>query len=141
MESAVEYLTDDPVRPDLERDDYISEMAPSLSPPIDDDEVDDDKSTASVRQKSHPVNVSELIWSTQDGTSHARGEFSYFIDDIPIKRDILRDVDLEELVDLEYVTEGSSSHIFSAIWRDEPVIVKVSFLHFFCDDPIENMSN
>lgn len=99
----------------------------------DAEEVEEDQSTASCRQQSHPVNINELRWSTEEGRALGRGEFSFFIDDLPIKRDISRDVDLEELVDLEYVTEGSSSHIFSAIWRDEQVIVKVMLIHLTVD--------
>lgn len=128
MDGAVEYFIDDPGDTYRKSGDSTRELSPALSYTNDDEEVDEDQSTASVRMKSHPVNVRELKWSTQDGTSHARGEFSYFIDDLPVKRDISRDVDLEELVDLEYVTEGSSSHIFSAIWREEQVIVKVRHL-------------
>jgi hypothetical protein len=82
-------------------------------------------SVLSCKEKSHPVDVDQLRRSIKEGRSHARGEFSFFIDDLPIKRDVNRNVDLEELVDLEYITEGSSSHIFSAVWQDQPVIVKV----------------
>lgn len=85
----------------------------------------DEYSTSSCKEKSHPVDVDQLRRSIKEGRSHARGEFAFFIDDLPIKRDVNRNVDLEELVDLEYITEGSSSHIFSAVWQDQPVIVKV----------------
>jgi hypothetical protein len=90
-------------------------------------EHDDDNEITSLscKEKSHPVDVDQLRRSIKEGRSHARGEFSFFIDDLPIKREVNRDVDLEELVDLEYITEGSSSHIFSAVWQDQPVIVKV----------------
>ena len=86
---------------------------------------DDDSPSRSLKQVPKPFDDTKLDRDRDDGASHPVAEFSYYIEDLPIKRNILRDVDLEELVDLEYVTEGSSSHVFSALWMDEQVIVKV----------------
>lgn len=65
-------------------------------------------------------------WIDKDGNGHTVKDFSFYIDDLPVKREIDRDVDVDELMDVEYLTDGSSSTIFSARWRDDEVIVKVS---------------
>ena len=51
--------------------------------------------------------------------------FDYHITDLPLLRDINRRVDLNEMVALEYVTGGSHSQIYSAMWHGQSVIVKV----------------
>ena len=76
--------------------------------------------------EEHAVDVDEIRKSIREGSSHARGSFSYLIDDLPIKHRISRDVDLDEMTELDYVTEGSHSHIFCANWHGEQVIIKVS---------------
>lgn len=111
---------------DMELDDRVSKLEPSvqrvLSQRYEKGFVKLElQAYASAKLQS--LGTAELSVSAEEAS---RDEFGYFIDDLPIKRDIMREVDLEELADLEYVTEGSSSHIFSASWRDEPVIVKVS---------------
>ena len=51
--------------------------------------------------------------------------FDYHITDLPLLRDINRRVDLNVMVALEYVTGGSHSQIYSAMWHGQSVIVKV----------------
>lgn len=53
--------------------------------------------------------------------------FDYHITDLPLLRDINRRVDLNEMVALEYVTGGSHSQIYSAMWHGQSVIVKVRY--------------
>ena len=102
--------------------DSVSDFGPHR---FDDDYFDHDNSSPPLRHSPRPFDVLEMEEPTEEHASHPGLEFSFFIEDLPIRRNIIRDVDLEELVNLEYVTEGSSSHIFSAIWEDEQVIVKV----------------
>jgi serine/threonine protein kinase len=87
--------------------------------------VEDPESSIARAQESHPVDEADLMRSVRDGKSHARGNFSYHIDDMPVLRRINRQVDLDEMVNLEYVTEGCHSHIFSATWKGLPVIIKM----------------
>lgn len=51
--------------------------------------------------------------------------FDFNIVNLPLLRDINRRVDLNEMVALEYVTGGSHSQIYSAMWHGQSVIVKV----------------
>lgn len=51
--------------------------------------------------------------------------FDFNIINLPLLRDINRRVDLNEMVALEYVTGGSHSQIYSAMWHGQSVIVKV----------------
>jgi hypothetical protein len=45
--------------------------------------------------------------------------------DLPLLRDIDRKVDLNDVVGLEYLSTGSNSQIYSAVWNNQRVIVKV----------------
>ena len=109
---------------DIQLDDRVSKLAPSVQ------RVLSQRYDKSVLKLESFVSTKLPILETDKSSSSIEeqscDEYGYFIDDLPIKKNILREVDLEELVDLEYITEGSSSHIFSASWRDEEVIVKVS---------------
>ena len=61
------------------------------------------------------------------GTFHTTGDFGFDISTLAIRTPIETDVNSDEFTDMEYLTEGSNSHIFSAKWRGQIVIVKVSF--------------
>ena len=51
--------------------------------------------------------------------------FDFSIIDLPLLRNINRRVDLNEMVSLEYVTGGSHSQVYSAMWNNQSVVVKV----------------
>ena len=88
--------------------------------------IDEDPESSIARlQENHPMDTKELMKSIRDGKSHARGHFSHHIDDLPVLRNLNGMVDLDEMKDLEYLTEGSHSHIFSAHWKGQPVIIKM----------------
>ena len=89
-------------------------------------ESDKTASTYTSKLDSDKVDVDDMQWITHEERGLIEKDFSFYIDDLPIKRDIDRDVDVDELTDLEFLTDGSSSNIFSARWRDEEVIVKVN---------------
>ena len=101
---------------------YFYSMKDDQSCSMDDDRYD---GSIAQHQENHPVDVDELKKSIKEGNSHARGGFSYFIDHLPIRSHINRNVDLDEMLDLEFLTEGSHSHVFSATWKSKPVIIKV----------------
>jgi len=56
---------------------------------------------------------------------HCSGDFGFDINALMIQRPIETNVDSDEFTDMEYLTEGSNSHIFSARWRGQVVIVKM----------------
>jgi len=56
---------------------------------------------------------------------HCSGDFGFDINALTIQRPIETNVDSDEFTDMEYLTEGSNSHIFSARWRGQVVIVKM----------------
>ena len=62
------------------------------------------------------------------GTFHTTGEFGFDISTLAIRTPIETDVNSDEFTDMEYLTEGSNSHIFSAKWRGQIVIVKVKLV-------------
>jgi hypothetical protein len=90
-------------------------------------ESDKTASTFTSKLDSDKVDKNDTPWITQEGREDMVKDFNFDIDDLPIKREIDRDVDVDELMDLEYITDGSSSNIFSARWRNEDVIVKVNY--------------
>ena len=92
---------------------------------IDDGTVAIDGEKSLVRAEIHPVNVEELSQSVRSGLSHSRGDFSYSFDKLALKTIIPRNLTLTDLESLEYLTAGSNSHVFSAIWKNQPVIVKI----------------
>ena len=51
--------------------------------------------------------------------------FDFNIVNLPLLRDINRRVDLNEMVSLEYIAGGSHSQVYSAMWNNQSVIVKV----------------
>jgi hypothetical protein len=59
---------------------------------------------------------------------HTSGDFGYDIARLPTRIPIETKVNSDEFTDMEYITEGSNSHIFSAKWRGQWVIVKVCHL-------------
>ena len=56
---------------------------------------------------------------------YGSGQFDFLSGSLPILRRIDRNVNLEEMSNVKFVCPGSNSHIFSAIWRNQSVIVKV----------------
>lgn len=54
-------------------------------------------------------------------------QFNFVPKALPILRDIDRNVNLEEMTNVKFVCPGSNSHIFSATWRNQNVIVKVKY--------------
>jgi serine/threonine protein kinase len=75
--------------------------------------------------KSHPVDLAGLEKSIREGSQHSRGDYSFKISRLEIRRHINRQVDLNDFTNMAYLTEGSNSHIFSAMWNNQPVIVKM----------------
>lgn len=57
--------------------------------------------------------------------------FDFNIIELPLLRNINRRVDLNEMVSLEYVTDGSHSQVYSAVWNNQPVVVKVKNILIF----------
>jgi len=51
--------------------------------------------------------------------------FAFKFQKIPVQHIIDRDIDIESFNDLRFMTHGSSSYIFTAIWKNQPVIVKM----------------
>jgi hypothetical protein len=54
--------------------------------------------------------------------------FDFDIAELPILRDIDRRVDLNNVIGLEYLSSGSNSQIYSAVYNNQRVIVKVLFI-------------
>lgn len=54
-------------------------------------------------------------------------QFSFIADSLSLRRNVNRHIDLEEMQNVKYMCAGSNSHIFSATWKDKPVIVKVTW--------------
>ena len=81
-------------------------------------------------QESHDVDVDALNASVQDGTTHAIGVFGFDIDHLEIKRDISLEAELNLITDLEFMAEGSNSHVFAGMKDNQPVVVKVSKKYF-----------
>ena len=57
--------------------------------------------------------------------------FDFNIIELSLLRNINRRVDLNEMVSLEYVTDGSHSQVYSAVWNNQQVIVKVIHVVFY----------
>ena len=55
-------------------------------------------------------------------------QFDILPKSLPTLQRIDRNVNLDEITNVEFVCRGSNSHIFSATWRDQNVIVKVKYL-------------
>jgi hypothetical protein len=53
------------------------------------------------------------------------GNFDFPIRDLPIKRNIPRNVSMNEFKNILYLATGSSSNIYSAVWDGQLVIIKV----------------
>lgn len=53
------------------------------------------------------------------------GEFGFDINELVVHSTVDTNVSSEEFSDMEFITEGSNSHIFSAMWRGQLVIVKM----------------
>lgn len=75
------------------------------------DESGDENQPSSCHQKS------QIIYGS--------GQFDVLPRSLPILRRIDRNVNLEEMTNVKFVCPGSNSHIFSATWRNQNVIVKV----------------
>ena len=71
-----------------------------------------------VNQPSSCPQRTQIIYGT--------GQFDFLHRSLPILRRIDRNVNLEEMSNVKFVCPGSNSHIFSAIWRNQSVIVKVT---------------
>ena len=67
--------------------------------------------------------------------------FDFNIIDLSLLRNINRRVDLNEMVSLEYVTDGSHSQVYSAVWNNQQVIVKVIKISLFTDNIIYSISS
>ena len=59
---------------------------------------------------------------------YGNDQFDILPKSLPILQRIDRNVNLEEITNVKFVCAGSNSHIFSATWRDQNVIVKVKSL-------------
>ena len=123
------------IQSNLVMDDLVQPADPELSTFLDaadmcNRDIDDgtlviDGEKSLVRAEIHPVNVEELSQSVRSGLSHSRGDFSYSFDNLELKTIIPRNLTLTDVENLEYLTAGSNSHVFSAIWKNQPVIVKI----------------
>jgi hypothetical protein len=89
----------------------------------------------SVYNESHPISplpppprVDLATGQITPGSWHDGDGFSFNIDKLSVKREINRNVDLNEMTHMSFVTEGSNSHIFSAVWNNRNVIIKVRHL-------------
>ena len=90
----------------------------SLSKDHDDDE--DDAASA-----HFTVNTQKFHDACEVRRS-AAGDFVFPLQQLGARRtDIDRHVDLETLVNLAYMCAGSNSHIFTASWKNQPVIIKL----------------
>lgn len=58
-------------------------------------------------------------------SSRVNTQFDFDVTDLPLLRDIDRRVDLNDVIGLEYLSSGSNSQIYSAVWQGQRVIVKV----------------
>jgi hypothetical protein len=76
-------------------------------------------------EESHPVDVDVLSKSMREGKAHLRGVFSFNIIELPLRKRLNRQVDLREMTNLEYLTEGSNSHVYTGVWNNQSVIIKV----------------
>ena len=54
-----------------------------------------------------------------------RDDFDFSSQALLLRRDIDRQINLEEMANVKYLCAGSNSHIFSATWQNQSVIVKV----------------
>jgi hypothetical protein len=62
--------------------------------------------------------------------SHPVGpQFHFVADSLSLRRNVDRNIDLEDMQHVKFLCAGSNSHIFSATWNDKPVIVKVTIRH------------
>ena len=52
-------------------------------------------------------------------------EFNFTPDLMAQRRNIDRQIDFDEMSNVKYLCAGSNSHIFSAIWHNQNVIIKV----------------
>lgn len=55
-------------------------------------------------------------------------QFNFIANALSLRRNVQRNVDLEEMINVKYLCAGSNSHIFSAIWEGQNVIVKVNIV-------------
>ena len=53
------------------------------------------------------------------------GHFGYEIGALAVRTPVQTDVSADEFRDMEFLTEGSNSHVFSAKWRGQTVIIKM----------------
>ena len=123
-----------PPPPPTERHPYYRTSSPAIRTHDESPDIDvDDSSTVLMKPhlvqtfnaKQHPVDVRDLEESVREGSQHSRGTFSFKISNLEIRRDINRQVDLQEFTNMAFLTEGSNSHIFSATWQNQPVIIKM----------------
>ena len=87
---------------------------------------DSDDENIKLVQESHDVDIDALNASIQDGNKYAISEFGFDIDQLEIKRDISLEAELNTITDLEFMAEGSNSHVFAGMMENNPVVVKVS---------------
>ena len=69
---------------------------------------DDDNDSFTLATESHEVNVGKLQDSIQEGSSHCIGNFSFLIDDLVIKREIVIGVDVNEFEEMEFMVSHQS---------------------------------
>ena len=79
---------------------------------------------------SHDTNDTRIIVKPSPDRNqnviHIIPHFSFIPEALALRRNVNRRVDLEEMANVNYVCAGSNSHIFSATWRNQNVIIKVS---------------
>ena len=57
-------------------------------------------------------------------------QFNFVANELSLRRNVKSNVDLEEMINVKYLCAGSNSHIFSAIWNGQDVIVKVHIVDY-----------
>ena len=87
---------------------------------------DSEEENIKLVQESHDIDIDALNASVQDGSTHAIGVFGFDIDHLEIKRDIPLEAELNHIIELEFLAEGSNSHVFAGMKDNQPVVVKVS---------------
>ena len=77
-------------------------------------------------EKRKEKQTTQTIMKQASRPSHrSSGSFGYDIGHLAIRTPIQTDVSADEFSDMEFLTEGSNSHIFSAKWRGQTVIIKM----------------
>ena len=56
---------------------------------------------------------------------NSSGNFAFPLELLEVRRGFDRNVNLEEAENLQYLCQGSNSHVFTAVWKNQDVIIKM----------------